>query len=56
MRERDWGRAWGAGGARGAQAELGRAGSGWARPHRGAKIPWHAQPQIRIQFVMQNPK
>jgi hypothetical protein len=40
-------------------AELGRArsdwvGLGWAAPR--VKIPWHAQPQIRIQFAKQNPK
>jgi hypothetical protein len=29
-------------------------GLGWAAPR--VKIPWHAQPQIGIQFVKQNPK
>jgi hypothetical protein len=55
MRERDQGReggAWGRGrGARGARA---RAGPGWAAPW--VKIPWHAQPQIEIQFAKQNTK
>jgi hypothetical protein len=60
MREKDQGaRAWGAGGARGARAELGRAGPGrvglgWAAPR--AKTPWHAQPQIGNQSEKQNLK
>jgi hypothetical protein len=47
MRERDQGRgrAHGEGmGARGARAEMGRAGLGLAAPW--VKTPWHAQPQI----------
>jgi hypothetical protein len=48
------GRAWGAGGARGTRAELGRAGLGWAAPW--IKTPWHAQPQIGNQFAKHNPK
>jgi hypothetical protein len=48
------GRAWGAGGARGARAELGWAGLGWAAPR--VKTPWNAQPQIGIQSAKQNPK
>jgi hypothetical protein len=56
MREKGQGgaRAWGAGGARGARAELGRAEPGWAAPR--VKTPWHAQPLIGHQFVKQNPK
>jgi hypothetical protein len=42
-------------GARGALAELGRAGLGWAAAPR-VKILWHAQPQIGIQFAKQNLK
>jgi hypothetical protein len=55
MRGRDQGRggeggAWGAGqGARGARAMLGQVGLGWAAPW--VKTPWHAQPQIGIQFT-----
>jgi hypothetical protein len=52
MRGKDQGRggAHGEGaGARGEQAEL-----GWVAPR--VKTPWHAQPQIGIQFAMQNPK
>jgi hypothetical protein len=30
------------------------AGLGWAAPQ--VKTPWHAQPQIGIQFAKQNPK
>jgi hypothetical protein len=41
-------------GARGARAELGWVGLGWATLR--VKIPWHGQPQIRIQFAKQNPK
>lgn len=56
MRERDQanGRAWGAGGAKGARAELGWAGLGQAAPR--VKNPRHTQPQIGIQFVKQNSK
>jgi hypothetical protein len=32
----------------------GQAGPGWAAPR--VKTPWHAQPQIGIQFAKQNPK
>jgi hypothetical protein len=56
-------RAWGRGRAPGArgpswagpgQARLGRVGLGWAAQR--VKTPWHAQPQIGIQFAKQNPK
>jgi hypothetical protein len=63
MRERDQRRGARAWGGHGRQGRTGRdragpcwVGLGWAGPHRGAKIPWHTQPQIRIQFVKQNPK
>jgi hypothetical protein len=39
---------------RGARGAWAKAGLGWAAPR--AKTPWHAQPQIRIQFAKQNPK
>jgi hypothetical protein len=48
------GRAPGARGPRSGRAGPGRVGLGWAAPW--VKIPWHAQPQIRIQFAKQNPK
>jgi hypothetical protein len=41
------------------QGRQGRAGRGRARLGRATlwvKIPWHAQPQIGIQFTKQNPK
>jgi hypothetical protein len=48
-------------GARGARAKArpswagpDRVRLGWATPR--VKIPWHTQPQIRIQFVKQNSK
>jgi hypothetical protein len=41
-------------GARGARAGLCWVGLGWAAPR--VKIPWHAQPQIGIQFAKQNLK
>jgi hypothetical protein len=45
--------AWGGAGRQG-RAGQGRFGLGWATPW--VKIPWHAQPQIGIQFAKQNPK
>jgi hypothetical protein len=65
MRGRDQGKGgrMGRGRARGARgpswAGLGRAGLGWVGLGWAAppfKTPWHTQPQIRIQFVKQNPK
>jgi hypothetical protein len=64
-RSGEGGEAWGGAGRQGArgprpgQAGPSRAGSdwvglGWAAPR--VKILWHAQPQIGIQFVKQNPK
>jgi hypothetical protein len=62
MRGRRLGEGGPAWGGHGRQGRVGRAGPGWARSGRAGlgrtagQTPWHAQPQIGIQFVKQNLK